>query len=68
MDVIYTVKPARMKLPADAVNFSCCLHVNKTHTQFTCVACSLLVKTVNLPTSTQQAAPAEYTRIACSRK
>ena len=42
-----TVKLARAKLPAHAGNFTCCSEVKKPHTQFTCVTCSLPVKTGN---------------------
>ena len=35
----------RAKLPANAGKFACGLHVKTPHTQFTCVACSLSVKT-----------------------
>ena len=41
----YTVKLTRAKLIANAVNFTCRLHVRRPHTQFTCVTCSLPVKT-----------------------
>ena len=44
-NVCYTVKLARAKLPANAGNFNCSSQVNRLHTQFTCVKCSLLVKT-----------------------
>ena len=42
---IYTVKLARSKLPANAGNFTCSSQVKKSHAQFTCVTCSLPVKT-----------------------
>ena len=42
---IYTVKLARAKLPANAGNFTCSPQIKKPHTQFTCVICSLPVKT-----------------------
>ena len=42
----YTVKLTRAKLPANAGNFTCGLHVKRPHTQFVCVTCSLLVKKV----------------------
>ena len=41
----YTVKLTRAKLPANAGNFTCRLHVKKPHTQFTYVTCTLPVKT-----------------------
>ena len=41
----FTVKLARAKMPANAGNFICSSHVKRPHTQFTCVACSLPVKT-----------------------
>ena len=40
-----TVKLARAKLPANAGSFSCSSQVKRSHTQFTCVTCSLPVKT-----------------------
>ena len=40
-----TVKLARAKLPANAGNFTCSSQVKKSHTQYTCVTCSLPVKT-----------------------
>ena len=43
----YTVKLARAKLPANADNFICSSQVKRPHTQFTCVTCSLTVKTGN---------------------
>ena len=43
----YTVKLARAKLPANAGNFTCSSQVKGPHTQFTCVTCSLPVKTGN---------------------
>ena len=44
----YTVKLTRAKFPANAGNFTCGLHVKRSHTQFTCVTCSLPVKTGKL--------------------
>ena len=41
----YTVKLERAKLPANAGNFTCSSQVRSSHTQFTCVTCSLPVKT-----------------------
>ena len=41
----YTVKLAHATLPANAVNFTCSSLVKRPHTQFTCVTCSLPVKT-----------------------
>ena len=41
----YTVKLTRAKLPANTGNFTRRLHVKRPHTQFTCVTCSLSVKT-----------------------
>ena len=41
----YTVKLARAKLPANAGNFTCSSQVKRPHTQFSCVTCSLPVKT-----------------------
>ena len=41
----YTVKLAGAKLPANAGNFTCSSQVKRPHTQFTCVTCSLPVKT-----------------------
>ena len=41
----YTVKLTRAKLPANAENFTRVLHVKRSHTQFSCVNCSLPVKT-----------------------
>ena len=41
----YTVKLARAKLPANAGNFTGSSQVKRPHTQFTCVTCSLSVKT-----------------------
>ena len=41
----HTVKLARAKLPAKIGHFTCSSHVKNPHTQFTCVTCSLLVKT-----------------------
>ena len=43
---IFTVKLARSKLPENAGNFTWSLQVKRPHTQFTCVTCSLPVKTV----------------------
>ena len=43
----YTVKLARAKLPANAGSFICSSQIKRLHTQFTCVTCSLLVKTGN---------------------
>ena len=43
----YTVKLARAKLTANAVKFICSSQVKRPHTQFTCVTCSLPVKTGN---------------------
>ena len=43
--ICYTVKLARAKLPANAGNFTCSSQVKRSHTQFTCVTCSLPVKT-----------------------
>ena len=40
-----TVELARAKLPANASNFTCSSRVKRPHTQFTCVTCSLPVKT-----------------------
>ena len=40
-------KLARAKLPANAGNFTCSSQVKRSHTQFTCVTCSLPVKTGN---------------------
>ena len=42
----YTVKVARAELPANAGNFTCNSQVERPLTQFTCVTCSLPVKTV----------------------
>ena len=36
---------ARAKLPANAGNFTCSSQVKRSHTQFTCVTCSLPVNT-----------------------
>ena len=41
----YTVKLTLAKLPANAGDFTCRLHVKKPHAQFKCVTCSFLVKT-----------------------
>ena len=41
----YTVKLAHAKLLANADNISCWPHVKRPHMQFTCVICSLPVKT-----------------------
>ena len=40
-----TVKLARAKLPANAGNLTCSSQVKKPHTQFSCITCSLTVKT-----------------------
>ena len=40
-----TVKLVRAKLPANAGNFTCSSHAKRPHAQFTCVTCSLPVKT-----------------------
>ena len=40
----YIVELTRAKLLANAGNFTCGLHVERPHTQFTCVTCSLPVK------------------------
>ena len=45
LNKLYTVKLTRAKLPANAGNFTCSSQVKRSHTQFTCVTCSLLVKT-----------------------
>ena len=42
---LYTVKMARAKLPANAGNFTCSSQVKRSLAQFTCVTCSLPVKT-----------------------
>ena len=42
-----TVKLVRANLPANAGNFSSGPPIKRPHTQFTCVTCSLLVKTGN---------------------
>ena len=44
----YTVKLTRAKLPANAGNFTCSSQVKRPHTQFTCVTCTLSVKTGKL--------------------
>ena len=41
----YTVKLGRAKLPANAGNFTCSSQVKRSLAQFTCVTCSLPVKT-----------------------
>ena len=41
----YTVKLTPAKSPANAGKFTRGLHVKRPHTQFTCVTCSLPVKT-----------------------
>ena len=43
--VPYTVKLARAKWSSNAGNFTCNLQVNRLNKQFTCVTCSLHVKT-----------------------
>ena len=43
----YTVKLALEKLPANAGNFICSSQVKRPYTQFTCVTCTLPVKTGN---------------------
>ena len=43
--LMYTVKLARAKLPANAGNFPSASQVERPHTQFTCVTCSLPLKT-----------------------
>ena len=43
--VLYTVKPARAKLPANAGNFTWSSQIKRSLAQFTCVTCSLLVNT-----------------------
>ena len=42
---VYTAKLAHAKLPTCAGNTTCILQVKRPHTQFTCVTCSLPVKT-----------------------
>ena len=42
---LYTLKLARAKFPANAGNFTCSSKAKGSHTQFTCVTCSLPVKT-----------------------
>ena len=41
----HNVKLARAKLPANASNFTCSSQIKRRHMQFTCVTCSLPVKT-----------------------
>ena len=43
--LVYTIKLARAKLPANAGNFTCSSQVKRPHAQLTCVTCSLPVKT-----------------------
>ena len=43
--IIYTVKLARAKLPANAGNFTCSSQVKRSLAQVTCVTCSLPVNT-----------------------
>ena len=42
---LYTVKLARAKLAANVGNFTCSSQVKRSHTQFTCITCSLPVNT-----------------------
>ena len=44
----YIIKLTRAKLPANAGKFTCGLYVKWPHIQFTCVTCSLPVKTGKL--------------------
>ena len=60
----FTVKLTRAKLSAKAGNFTCGLHVKRSHTQVTCVTCSLPIKSGKF---TRQAPRAEHMRNACSR-
>ena len=45
LKIKYTVKLARAKLPSNAGNFTCSSQVKRSLAQFTCVTCSLPVKT-----------------------
>ena len=44
-EIIYTVKLARAKLPANAGNFACSSQVKRSLARFTCVTCGLPVIT-----------------------